>query len=139
MEHLLSTFIVDMLDNDQDIAINLIDCLQLSMIAESNNNDAITQYTALCLHLDAHMEFEEHLMARFSYRLASVHTQDHRAFMIQVHSIINGVNTSTVSKHNVSSLLKKVHKHHVKYHDNVLRGYFFDKYALDAVHDGEGI
>jgi len=130
---------IERIDRDHRTLSRLFDKLQDALVAGRDDGTIETARQAMLGHLDAHIAFEEELMAARDYPLTFTHKEQHQAFRDQVASILAGIETRTVSVNNVAKLLKKTHAFHTKYSDETLCLYMRDKYAFHAVADGLGI
>jgi hemerythrin len=96
-------------------------------------------WAAILAQLASHSAFEEKLMAFYKYPLAKVHAAEHKSIYSQFDAIFHGVNSQIVSRTSSATLLKKVVRHHDKYHDSIFWHYVNDRYFFQSVEDGGGI
>ena len=116
-----------------------IERVQDAFTSGADEHEILKCRTTLFSRLDAHMAFEEGLMRRHAYPLASLHTTAHHAFHDQFKAVMTGVDDGIVSHANISTLLTKVLKHHEVNHDDLFGYFLIDRYVLEAVEDGGGI
>lgn len=130
---------VRLIGDDHLLFRRLIERLHETVAAGRPGDEVKERQAALLAHLDAHMGFEERLMVERGYPLAFSHAQEHKAFHDQVAAILHGLSSGTVTPANLDKLLRRVHDHHIKGHDDLFNRYLIDRYSLQEVAEGSGI
>jgi len=125
---------LDMIDRQHRFLHEAMGRMQEAIAEGRSMSEINDRKRAVLLQSDAHMEFEESLMAKYGYPLADIHTAQHQSCRDQITTVLGSDCGAHRKFKDAASLVKTIHGHHGKYFDEVFCFYLIGKHFFENGH-----